>query len=414
MGESMWQRKQIQPMSPLVEGPGGPEQAVMQLEDKQKDHSIVSSSWEVLKEWFRNKKQGSSSSSGGSVVVGGGNDMRLVLGVLACPLAPIPLVALNQQENPLHLRIRNVSVGGSGGLAAARYIIQQYLAATGCLGLFGRNYNNNKYKNMYSTGDVKMSYCETEISTTTSATGDDKVKRLGSRSEESGCFVLWMMSPATWSLELVVGGRKVVAGSDGNIVWRHTPWLGTHAAKGPHRPLRRIIQGLDPKMTACLFEKSEYMGEDSIGGESCFVVKVEADRIAVKERSEGSAEVIRHTLYGYFSQKSGLLIYIEDSQLTRVASGADDDDDDGTAMYWETTMGSSITDYRDVDGILIAHQGRTIATVFKFGNEAIECSRSRLEEEWTINDVAFDVPGLSLDYFIPPADIFPSLNLSSS
>ncbi|KAL6223423.1 hypothetical protein ACLB2K_006810 [Fragaria x ananassa] len=50
------------------------------------------------------------------------------------------------------------------------------------------------------------------------------------------------MLPGMWSLELVVGGNKVVAGSDGKTVWRHTPWLGTHAAKGPQRPLRRIIQ----------------------------------------------------------------------------------------------------------------------------------------------------------------------------
>jgi hypothetical protein len=33
-----------------------------------------------------------------------------------------------------------------------------------------------------------------------------------------------------------------VAGSDGRIVWRHTPWLGPHAAKGPVRPLRRALQ----------------------------------------------------------------------------------------------------------------------------------------------------------------------------
>lgn len=29
-----------------------------------------------------------------------------------------------------------------------------------------------------------------------------------------------------------------------------------------------------------------------------------------------------------------------------------------------------------------------------------------MEEIWRIDDVVFDVPGLSLDSFIPPADIF--------
>lgn len=91
-------------------------------------------------------------------------------------------------------------------------------------------------KNMYVTGSVKMIRCETEISS------GKNVKCLGTRSAENGCFVLWQMSPGMWSLELVVGGNKVIAGSDGKTVWRHTPWLGTHAAKGPQRPLRRIIQ----------------------------------------------------------------------------------------------------------------------------------------------------------------------------
>jgi len=91
-------------------------------------------------------------------------------------------------------------------------------------------------KNMYSTGSVKMIRCETEISS------GKNVKSLGTRSGENGCFVLWQMLPGMWSLELVVGENKVIAGSDGKTVWRHTPWLGTHAAKGPQRPLRRIIQ----------------------------------------------------------------------------------------------------------------------------------------------------------------------------
>lgn len=122
------------------------------------------------------------------------------------------------------------------------------------------------------------------------------------------------------------------------------------------------------------------------------------------ERNEGPAEVIRHVLYGYFSQRSGLLIYMEDSHLTRVHSAEND------TVYWETTIGSSIGDYRDVDGVLIAHQGRTVATVFRFGETSMEHTRTRMEEIWRINDVVFDVPGLSGDSFIPPADIFDTVS----
>lgn len=66
--------------------------------------------------------------------------------------------------------------------------------------------------------------------------------RNASRSAESGGFVLWQMAPDMWYVELAVGGSKVHAGCNGKLVWRHTPWLGAHAAKGPVRPLRRALQ----------------------------------------------------------------------------------------------------------------------------------------------------------------------------
>ncbi|KAJ4980631.1 hypothetical protein NE237_031468 [Protea cynaroides] len=83
----------------------------------------------------------------------------------------------------------------------------------------------------------------------------------------------------------------------------------------------------------------------------CFVLKVATDQAAVMERKEGPTEVIRYVLYGYFSQKNGLLKYMEDYPQTR---GQAPDNTD--TVYWETTIESSIEDYRDVDGVLIAHQ----------------------------------------------------------
>lgn len=168
-----------------------------------------------------------------------------------------------------------------------------------------------------------------------------------------------------------------------------------------------LLQGLDPKSTASLFVKAQCLGEKRIGDDDCFVLKVSADREAVMERSEGPAEVIRHALYGYFCQKSGLLIYLEDSHLTRVETPENE------TVYWETTIGSSIADYRDVDGVLIAHQGRSIATVFRCGELSMEYTRTRMEEAWSIDDVVFNVPGLSMDYFIAPADILDSSAVQS-
>lgn len=66
--------------------------------------------------------------------------------------------------------------------------------------------------------------------------------RNAAREAESGGFVLWQMNPGMWYVELAVGASKVHAGCNGELVWRHTPWLGAHTAKGPVRPLRRALQ----------------------------------------------------------------------------------------------------------------------------------------------------------------------------
>lgn len=91
-------------------------------------------------------------------------------------------------------------------------------------------------ENAYASGSVKMM--------TSCIQTDTKVlKSTNSANEaESGSFELWQMNPDMWYVELALGGSKVHAGCNGRLVWRHTPWLGAHAAKGPVRPLRRALQ----------------------------------------------------------------------------------------------------------------------------------------------------------------------------
>lgn len=74
-------------------------------------------------------------------------------------------------------------------------------------------------------------------------------------------------------------------------------------------------------------------------------------------------------------------------------------------MYWETTINSFLDDYRVIEGIMIAHSGRSVVTLFRFGEMAMSHTKTRMEEVWSIDEVAFNVPGLSMDCFIPPADI---------
>lgn len=113
--------------------------------------------------------------------------------------------------------------------SSAQYILQQYTAASGGQKL------QSSVKNAYAMGKLKMITSELETATRT-------VRNRNPSKAESGGFVLWQMDPDMWYVELSVGGNKVRAGCNGKLVWRHTPWLGSHSAKGPVRPLRRGLQ----------------------------------------------------------------------------------------------------------------------------------------------------------------------------
>ncbi|XP_009354121.2 uncharacterized protein LOC103945298 [Pyrus x bretschneideri] len=308
------------------------------------------------------------------------SDLRLLLGVLAAPLAP---VHVSTTEPLPHLSIKDTPIENS----SAQYILQQYTAASG-----GQKLQNSVH-NAYAMGKVRMIASEFE-------TANRVVRnKNSSKAAESGGFVLWQMHPDMWYVELALGGSKVHAGCNGKLVWRHTPWLGAHAAKGPVRPLRRALQGLDPRTTASMFTNSRCIGEKKINDEDCFILKLCADPLTLKARSEGPAEIIRHVLFGYFSQKTGLLVHLEDSHLTRIQNNG------GDAVYWETTINSFLEDYKPVEGIMIAHSGRSVVTLFRFGETALSHTKTRMEEAWTVEEVAFNVPGLSMDCFIPPAEL---------
>ncbi|KAK7345186.1 hypothetical protein VNO77_15743 [Canavalia gladiata] len=302
-----------------------------------------------------------------SLVFNKKSNLKILLSVLGCPLFPVPV----HHKLPLN----EVS-------SSAQYIIQHFRAATGCRKLEG------KVKNVFTTGKVTMVVVD-ELGSTG-----------GGVNSEKGCFVMWQMVPDKWQIELVLGGQKVVAGSNGSIAWRHTPWLGMHAAKGGARPLRRALQGLDPLAVSAVFCAAQYMGEKPISGMDCFVLKLSADQKDLVERSDNTAEMIKHAIFGYFSQRSGLLVYLEDSYLTRIQAPG------SHPTYWETTMSTKIEDYRVVDDVMIAHAGSSTALITRFGdNIKAGPAITKLEESWTIDDVAFNVPGLSMDCFIPPQEL---------
>ncbi|XP_076882996.1 uncharacterized protein LOC143531625 [Bidens hawaiensis] len=347
-------------------------------------------SWQTMKSWvkpYSNDKLRQFPDYGGRNA-----EIQLLLGVVGAPLVPLSvstdhstLIKPSIQDHPIESSM-------------AKYIVQQYIAAAGGEKAF------NLVDSMYAVGKVKMVASEfTAGDRVTMSCGGGKAMKAKSVKNggvgEMGGFVLWQKRPDLWSLELVVSSHKITAGSDGKVAWRQTPWHNSHASRGPPRPLRRSLQGLDPKSTANLFTNAICIGEKTINGEDCFVLKLEPEVQTLKLRSSNNVEVMKHAIWGYFSQRTGLLYQLKDSHLIRINTHGSD------GVFWETTMESLIQDYRTIDGVNIAHGGQTSVSLFRFGEDSESHSHTKMEEVWTIEEVDFNIKGLSMDCFLPPSDL---------
>ncbi|XWS42037.1 hypothetical protein CRYUN_Cryun17cG0134300 [Craigia yunnanensis] len=190
--------------------------------------------------------------------------------------------------------------------STAKYIVQQYTAAT------GGQQALNAVHSMCVTGQVKITASEFHQ-------GDVRIDVKSS--VEMGGFVLWQKDPDFWCLELIVSGSKVVCGSNGKLSWRHSSTQQTPISKGPPRPLHRFLQGLDPRSTANLFIDATCIGEKIISNEDCFILKIETSQAIREAQSGPNYEIIHHTIWGYFSQRSGLLIQFERPGQTSLGAG---------------------------------------------------------------------------------------------
>ncbi|KAK3407917.1 uncharacterized protein LOC104421122 [Eucalyptus grandis] len=347
--------------------------------------------WAHMKSWMWSSGHNKPAPALATLLGGGRSaEVQLLLGVVGAPLVPLPISPRDHPDAPFAAHIKDHPIEAS----MAKYIVQQYVAASGGEQALGA------VESMYAMGKVRMAVselCSGEEGRAKAAVATVKSTRHGAG--EVGGFVLWQKRPELWCLELVVSGYKISAGSDGKVAWRQTPWHHSHASRGPPRPLRRFLQGLDPRSTSDLFSNSVCIGEKAINNEDCFVLKLEAEPYTLRARSSSNVEIIRHTLWGYFSQRTGLLVQLEDSHLLRIKSTSSE------SVLWETTMESLIQDYRTIDGINIAHAGRTSVSLFRFGENKESHSRTRMEEVWAIEEVDFNIKGLSMDCFLPPADL---------
>ncbi|XP_042431935.1 uncharacterized protein LOC122022427 [Zingiber officinale] len=308
---------------------------------------------------------------------GGANvALQLLLNVVGSPLIPCPVPV----DRAFSRSIRDTSIQAS----TAKYIITQYIAATGGQAAL------TSVNSMYAVGKVRMTASEFHI-------GDQSVAAKGNG--EIGGYVLWQKSPEVWYFELIMAGSKMSAGSDGQIAWRQSASEQSRPFRGPPRPLRRTFQGLDPRATANLFSDAVCIGEKIINGEECFILKLETNAANLKARSSATFDIIHHKIWGYFSQRTGLLMQLEDTHLLRMKAGRR-----GESIFWETSMESVIEDYRYVNGVNISHGGQTAVTLFRYGEGSVNHKR-KMEESWTIEEIDFNLSGLSNDCFLPPANL---------
>ncbi|KAK6929427.1 Protein of unknown function DUF620 [Dillenia turbinata] len=358
-------------------------------------NNITGRSWHNLKSWIKSSATNERSHPTTASLFEGypkNAEIQLLLGVIGAPLIPFPINNTHRHLQPLNSTIKQQPIEAS----MAKYIVQQYIAAVGGEGAM------ETIESMCVVGKVKVAaseFCSAGEGLKNKGVKMKNMKSNGSSCGEMGGFLVWQKRPDLWCLELVVSGYKISAGSDGKVAWRQTPWHHSHASRGPPRPLRRLLQGLDPRSTANLFSNSICIGEKTINEEDCFILKLEAESPTLRARSSINVEIIRHTVWGYFSQKTGLLVKLEDSHLLGIKSSGND------SIFWETTMESLVQDYRTIDGINIAHAGRTTVSLFRFGESSEEHSRTKMEEVWAIEEIDFNIKGLSMDNFLPPSDL---------
>ncbi|KAE8718079.1 hypothetical protein F3Y22_tig00110020pilonHSYRG00547 [Hibiscus syriacus] len=345
-------------------------------------------SWQNMKSWMNMKQSPDQKHSMVAGFGGRNTEIQLLLGVVGAPLIPLPINNDND-NNSITKNIKDLPIE----ISMAKYILKQYIAAVGGEKALGA------IDSMYAMGKVRMAASEFSSGEGSVNNKIVKARNLRRGGGELGGFVLWQKRPELWCLELVVSGCKISAGSDGKVAWRQTPWHPSHASRGPPRPLRRFLQGLDPISTSNLFVNSICIGEKSIDDEDCFILKLEAKPSTLRARSSSNVEIIRHTVWGCFSQRTGLLIQLKDSHLLHIKSPGSD------GIFWETTMESSIQDYRTIDGVNIAHAGKSRVTLFRFRENSESHSRTRMEEVWKIEEVDFNIRGLSMDCFLPPGDL---------
>ncbi|KAM5556576.1 hypothetical protein ABKV19_024121 [Rosa sericea] len=266
--------------------------------------------------------------------------------------------------------------------AGAQYIVKQYVAA------LGGEKALSSMDSLCATGKVQITVSNGTKGSLKSIGGGGGVG--GHGNDGMPGFVLWKKREL-WCLEVMLStGYKVSTGSDGKAP---LPWHHSYAYRVPPLPLGHLLQGLNPRSTANLFRNSACFEDKPINKEDCFILKLKVEPSTL---SSSNVEIVR-TVLGYFSHKTGLLVKLKDSRQLRMTAF-------GKHSYWESTMESYFQDYRTIDGLNIAHGGRTCVSLCGESSEG-HARRRIVKLVWALEEVGFDIKGLSVECFLPPGDL---------
>lgn len=75
-----------------------------------------------------------------------------------------------------------------------------------------------------------------------------------------------------------------------------------------------------------------------------------------------------------------------------------------SVVFWEISFESVMDDYKFVEGVNVAHGGKTRITVLRYGEKSTN-HRREIEESWKIDEVDYNIWGLTMESFRPPSDV---------
>ncbi|KAH0918814.1 LOW QUALITY PROTEIN: hypothetical protein HID58_026474, partial [Brassica napus] len=116
-----------------------------------------------------------------------------------------------------------------------------------------------------------------------------------------------------------------------------------------------------------------------VNDEECFVLMLETRLQGLQQEAKA---MLKHTVWGSFSQSTGLLVQLEDTYLEQIKTGPEEED-----VLWETTSETMIQGYKSVDGIQIAHRGRTRVSLSRLDESLENHPKTTMEESWEIEEV---------------------------